>query len=135
MGRISQLADPRDEACATGDDDVPAVVDVRGVTRRYGAKLALDDVIFRVPAGSVVGLVGENGAGKTTLIKHVLGLLKAQAGLVRVFGLDPVAEPVRVLSQIGYLAEEPDLPGWMRVGELLRYVAAFYAAWDHGYAE
>ena len=48
-----------------------------------------------MPRGVVFGLVGENGAGKTTLIKHVLGLLKAQAGTVRVFGLDPVREPVR----------------------------------------
>ena len=88
-----------------------------------------------MPAGSVVGLVGENGAGKTTLIKHILGLLKAQSGTVRVFGLDPVADPVGVLSRIGYLSEEPDMPGWMRVRELIRYVAAFYPTWDHDYAE
>ena len=105
------------------------------VSRRFGDKLALDDVSFRVPAGSVVGLVGENGAGKTTLIKHILGLLKAQSGSVRVFGLDPVADPVGVLSRIGYLSEEPDMPGWMRVHELIRYVAAFYPTWDHDYAE
>lgn len=82
-----------------------------------------------------MGLVGENGAGKTTLIKHILGLLKAQAGSVRVFGLDPVADPVGVLANIGYLSEEPDMPGWMRVHELIRYVSAFYPAWDSEYAE
>src|SRR5205814_954024 len=76
-----------------------------------------------------------NGAGKTTLIKHVLGLLKAETGSVRVFGLDPVAEPVRVLSEVGYLSEDPDLPGWMRVRELMLYVAAFYPNWDASYAE
>jgi ABC-2 type transport system ATP-binding protein len=54
---------------------------------------------------------------------------------VRVFGLDPVADPVGVLSRIGYLSEEPDMPGWMRVRELVRYVAAFYPTWDHDYAE
>jgi hypothetical protein len=54
---------------------------------------------------------------------------------VRVFGLDPVDEPVSVLSRIGYLSEEPDLPGWMRVHELIRYVSAFYPGWDHEYAE
>jgi ABC-2 type transport system ATP-binding protein len=83
----------------------------------------------------VHGLVGANGAGKTTLIKHILGLLRAQSGSVRVFGLDPVADPVAVLSRIGYLSEENDLPGWMRIDELLRYTRAFYPAWDDDYAE
>jgi ABC-2 type transport system ATP-binding protein len=111
------------------------IVEVRNVTRRFGTKIALDDVNFEVPAGSVVGLVGENGAGKTTLIKHILGLLKAQSGSVRVFGRDPVADPVDVLSRIGYLSEEPDMPGWMRISQLLRYIAAFYPSWDYAYAE
>jgi ABC-2 type transport system ATP-binding protein len=52
-----------------------------------------------------------------------------------VFDLDPADQPVSVLGQIGYLSEEPDLPGWMRVRELLRYVQAFYPAWDERYAE
>lgn len=110
-------------------------VEIRGVSRRFGNKLAMDNISLSVPAGAVLGLVGENGAGKTTLIRHMLGLLKAQTGSVRVFGRDPVAEPVGVLSRIGYLSEEPDLPGWMRVHELLRYVAAFYPRWDAAYAE
>jgi ABC-2 type transport system ATP-binding protein len=54
---------------------------------------------------------------------------------VRVFGLDPVAEPKAVLGRIGYLSEQPDLPGWMRVEELLRYSQAFYPKWDAAYAE
>ena len=74
-----------------------------------------------VSRGSVLGLVGENGAGKTTLIKHLLGALKAQAGSVRVLGLDPVADPVGVLGRVGYLSERRDLPGWMRVDEFMRY--------------
>jgi ABC-2 type transport system ATP-binding protein len=111
------------------------VIAVTGVTRRFGAKTALNDVTLTVPRGVVYGLVGANGAGKTTLIKHILGLLAAQKGSVRVFGLDPVADPVDVLSRIGYLSEENDLPGWMRVGELLRYTRAFYPKWDDDYAE
>ena len=78
---------------------------------------------------------GANGAGKTTLIRHVLGLSKAQSGTVRVFGLDPVKEPVNVLSRVGYLSEEGDLPGWMRVDELMRYMRAFYPTWDEEYAQ
>jgi len=54
---------------------------------------------------------------------------------VRVFGKDPVADPVGVLSHIGYLSEEPDIPGWMRITELLTYARAFYPTWDAAYAE
>jgi ABC-2 type transport system ATP-binding protein len=111
------------------------VIDVSGLTRRFGDKTALDSVSVSMPRGAVYGLVGANGAGKTTLIKHILGLLRAQSGSVRVFGLDPVADPVAVLSRIGYLSEENDLPGWMRVDELIRYTRAFYPAWDDAYAE
>ncbi|MBN2022898.1 MAG: ABC transporter ATP-binding protein [Pirellulales bacterium] len=115
--------------------DREAVIQTQDLSRHFGDVTALDNVTLTVPRGSVFGLVGVNGAGKTTLIRHVLGLLKAQAGSIRVFGLDPVAEPVRVLARIGYLAEENDLPDWMRVGELLRYTRAFYPTWDESYAE
>jgi ABC-2 type transport system ATP-binding protein len=111
------------------------VIEIRGVTRRFGAKRALDDVSLVVPRGLVFGLVGANGAGKTTLIRHVLGLLQAQTGSVRVFGRDPVKGPVSVLSRLGYLSEEGDLPGWMRVDELMRYMRAFYPTWDEAYAQ
>ena len=110
------------------------VVSVTGLERRFGSKLALDGLSLEVPRGQVFGIVGENGAGKTTLIKHLLGLLRAQQGQVRVFGQDPVSKPKDVLKRIGYLSEEPDMPGWMRVNELMRYMAAFYPDWDQNYA-
>src|SRR5262245_27566245 len=124
--RLSELADfsPTD-----------SIVEIDRLSRRFGSKLALDDADFRVPSGSVAGLVGESGAGTTTLIKHILGLLKAQTGSVRVFGLDPVAEPVRVLSRIGYLSEAPDMPWGVRIQELTRSIAAFYPTWVPVYAE
>ena len=111
------------------------VIEVAHLSRSFGTTRALSDVSLAVPPGCVLGLVGENGAGKSTLIKHVLGLWRAQVGSVRVFGLDPVAAPVAVLGRIGYVSEEPDLPGWMCVWELLRYTQAFYPRWDTGYAE
>src|SRR5947207_4472343 len=116
-------------------NSVDNVVEIKNVTRQFGAKRALDNVSLAIPRGVVFGLVGANGAGKATLIKHVRGRLKAQAGSVRVFGLDPVKEPVNVLSRVGYLAEEGDLPGWMRVDELMRYTRAFYSTWDEAYAQ
>jgi len=111
------------------------VIEVAGLSRRFGRKEALRDVTLRVSRGQVFGLVGENGAGKTTLMQHVLGAYKAQAGTVQVFGIDPVYDPTAVLSRIGYLSEDRDLPGWMRVNELMRYTQAFYPNWDPAFAE
>lgn len=110
------------------------LIEVQGLTRTYGKHRALDNINLTVERGTVLGLVGQNGAGKTTLIKHILGLLKPEQGTVRVFSRDPVADPPGVLSRIGYLSEEGDLPGWMRVDELMRYSAAFYPGWDQHYA-
>jgi ABC-2 type transport system ATP-binding protein len=119
----------------TNGDFREPVIEVHRLVRRFGAKTALDGVSLSVPRGSVFGLVGANGAGKTTLIRHLLGLLKPTTGAVHVFGLDPVANPVGVLSRVGYLSEENDLPGWMRVDQLIRYARAFYPGWDPAYAE
>lgn len=66
-----------------------SVVNVSELTRRFGARTALASVSLSMSRGAVYGLVGANGAGKTTLIKHILGLLRAESGSVRVFGLDP----------------------------------------------
>ena len=110
------------------------VVAIANLSRSFGKKEALNDVTLTVPRGCVFGLVGDNGAGKSTLIKHLLGLWLAETGSVRVFGLDPVSNATAVLARIGYLSEQPDLPGWMHVSELLRYTQAFYPRWDPAYA-
>ncbi len=112
-----------------------AVIAVSDLACRFGAKTVLDSLSLYVPRGSVFGLVGENGAGKTTLIKHLLGLLVPQAGTVRLFGMDPVADTVAVLGRVGYLSEHRELASWMRVDELMRFTAAFYPSWDTRYAE
>jgi ABC-2 type transport system ATP-binding protein len=111
------------------------IVEIQALSRRFGKREVLSDIDLTVPRGGVLGLVGENGAGKTTLLKHMLGLFKAQRGSVRVFGLDPVADPKGVLSRIGYLSEDRDMPEWMRVGELLNYTRAFYPDWDPAFAD
>ena len=110
------------------------VVEVNGLSRRFGQKVALDGVSFEAMEGRIYGLVGANGAGKTTFIKHLLGLLRAKSGSVRVFGLDPVREPVGVLRRVGYLSEERELPEWMRIDELMRYTQAYHPNWDADYA-
>lgn len=111
------------------------IVKISNLSRRFGSKQVLRDIDLTVAQGKVLGLVGENGAGKTTLLKHMLGLFKAQKGSVRVFGLDPVADPKGVLQRIGYLSENREMPEWMRVGELMNYTRAFYPDWDPTFAD
>jgi ABC-2 type transport system ATP-binding protein len=111
-----------------------SIVRIKKLCRQFGEQTALDDISIDVSAGQVFGIVGENGAGKTTLIKHMLGQYVAHQGSVEMFGEDPVAEPKHVLSKIGYLSEEPDMPSWMTVKELLAYTSAFYPAWSDDYA-
>ena len=83
-----------------------SVISVSELTRRFGATTALDSVSLSLPRGAVYGLVGANGAGKTTLIRHVLGLLRAQSGSVRVFGLDPIVRRDILGAVIRTIADE-----------------------------
>ncbi len=115
--------------------DDTSMITITNLSRRFGSKLALDRVSLEVKPGCVFGLVGENGAGKSTLIKHILGLLRAETGTVRVFGLDPVADPVGVLSRIGYPSEPPDLPGWIRLDDVMASTRAFFPRWETAYAK
>jgi len=100
------------------------VVEVENLSRHFGTMLALNNICLQMQPGLVYGLVGANGPGKTTLMKHLLGLLRAKHGSVRVFGMDPVQYPVRVLARVGYLSEDRDLPEWMRINELKERHAA-----------
>ncbi|MFT7471294.1 MAG: ABC-2 type transport system ATP-binding protein [Kiritimatiellia bacterium] len=110
------------------------VVEVNNLSRSFGKTNALDSIDFKAGRGKVYGLVGANGAGKTTFIKHLLGLLRAKSGTVRVFGEDPVRKPENVLKRIGYLSEERDIPDWMSIDELMRYTSAYHSGWDQNYA-
>lgn len=114
--------------------DNESVIDIQSLSREFRDCRALDEVDVVVKRGQVFGIVGENGAGKTTLIKHILGLYKAEKGSVSVFGMNPVTHPAEVLAKIGYLSEQPDLPGWMSIAQYMSYMSAFYPNWDHVYA-
>ncbi len=110
------------------------LVEVEGLSRSFGEKLALDNLNFEAKPGHVYGLVGTNGAGKTTLIKHLLGLYRSNSGSVRIFGLDPAKKPALVLGRIGYLSEDRELPDWMSIEELMRFSQAYHPNWDNAYA-
>src|SRR5438132_799993 len=83
-----------------------SVISVSELTRRFGATTALDSVSLSLPRGAVYGLVSANGAGKTTLIPHILGLLGAQSGSTRVFGLDPIVRRDILGAVIRTIADE-----------------------------
>jgi ABC-2 type transport system ATP-binding protein len=90
----------------------------------------LRGVSFALDAGEVVGLLGKNGAGKTTLIRIALGLIEAQAGSVRVFGLDPRSDPLEVKSRVGYVSEDQILPPFLRVHQVIDLHRDLFPTWD-----
>src|SRR6059036_3848810 len=105
-------------------------IEAEGLTRRFGRKLAVSGLSFRVPHGSLFALLGPNGAGKTTAIKLLMNLLEPTRGNVRVLGTDSTRLGPSELAQIGYVSENQRLPGWMTVAELLAYLRPLYPAWD-----
>jgi ABC-2 type transport system ATP-binding protein len=115
--------------------DGELAVDTRGLTKRFGDQVALNDVTLQVPTGAVYLLVGPNGAGKSTTLKVLLDLVRAEQGTADVFGLDTRQRAPEVRANVGYVPERPDWGyGWMRVGRLLAHHALYYPTWDQTYA-
>jgi ABC-2 type transport system ATP-binding protein len=109
-------------------------IEMQGVHKSFRRKQVLSGLSLNVERGKTFAFLGLNAAGKTTAIRMLLGLLKRDGGEIRVLGLDPEQEPLKVRSRVGYLAEDQQMYGWMRVEEILRFVAPFYATWDHDLA-
>ena len=107
-----------------GNDAGGPAIEAVGLTKRYGEKLAVDGLDLTIGRGEVFGLLGPNGAGKTTTILMLLGLTEPTAGSARVTGLDPVRDPLRVKSRVGYLPDEVGFYEDMTARENLRYTAA-----------
>ncbi|MET3666942.1 ABC transporter ATP-binding protein [Caulobacter sp. 1776] len=84
---------------------MPAAIETEGLTRRFGARRAVDDVSMAVPERAVYGFLGRNGAGKTTTLKMVLGLIRPTAGVARVSGLDVTRDRIRAARKVGALLE------------------------------
>ncbi len=109
---------------------VPAI-EFQAVDKSFRKNRVLRGTTFQVETGRTFAFLGRNGAGKTTAIRMLLGLLNRDDGVIRVLGLDPQIDPVGVRSRVGYLAEDQTMYGWMRCEEILRFMAPFYATWDH----
>jgi ABC-2 type transport system ATP-binding protein len=117
------------------DDSRNAVIELRDVRKSFGKKAVLQGVNMSVPAGQTFAFLGRNGAGKTTTIRMLLGLLKPDSGDVRVLGLDPRKDGVEIRRRVGYVAEDPVLFGWMKVRQLISFMAPFYPTWDTKWAK
>jgi ABC-2 type transport system ATP-binding protein len=100
------------------------MIDVERIGKTFGSHVALSDVTFRVPRGTVVGLLGKNGAGKTTTLRILAGVIRPTSGRVLVDGLDSAQDPLSARSRIGYLAESAPLYPELRVLEHLLFRAA-----------
>jgi ABC-2 type transport system ATP-binding protein len=96
------------------------------LTKRFGEKLAVNDVSFQVQSGEIFGFLGPNGAGKTTTIKMIVGLLKPTSGLVQVGGYDVQSQPLQAKAVNGYVPDEPNLYAKLTGRELLRFVGDLY---------
>jgi ABC-2 type transport system ATP-binding protein len=99
------------------------MIEVAGLTKRYGPTLAVSDVSFEVQKGEVLGFLGPNGAGKTTTMRVITGYLSPSEGRVRVAGYDVVEEPLEAKRRTGYLPEAPPVYPDMTVVEYLAFVA------------
>lgn len=104
------------------------VVEVHHLTKRYGERVAVDDLSFTVDEGEIFGILGPNGAGKTTTVETIAGLRAPDRGSVRVLGLDPIADRRRLREVVGVQPQESRLPDRLTVAEALDLYASFYRA-------
>ncbi len=110
---------------AADDASLPPLLELRSVTKRYGARTALDAISLQLRAGEIFGLLGPNGAGKTTLLRIAVDLLRPDAGELLLFGRRPGPS---ALGRIGYLPEERGLPTRARPLEMLTYIGELKGA-------
>ena len=108
-----------------------AAIELAGVVKRYGAALALDGVTFDVARGEMFGLIGSDGAGKTTAIRLMCGLLRPDAGQVRVLGHNPVGEHRQLTGRVGYLSQRFSLYGDLTIDENVAFFAEVHGVRDY----
>ena len=102
------------------------ILQVEGLTKRFQAKLAVEQLSFSLDSGSIVGLLGGNGAGKTTTLSMLLGLLEPTSGTIQLFGHDFVSNRHATLHRMNFCSPYVDLPQRLTVSENLRVFARLY---------
>jgi ABC-2 type transport system ATP-binding protein len=104
---------------------MPALIEARDLTKRYGAHVALDRANFTVESGRIVGLIGPNGAGKTTALRAILGLTSYE-GQLQVLGREPLRDRTALMHDACFIADVAVLPSWLRVDHAIDFVAGVH---------
>src|SRR2546423_487504 len=115
-------------------DDVMATIEAHGLRKVFGTTVALENVDLRVEEGRILGLIGPNGAGKTTALNAILGLTSYE-GELKVLGRDPWNAREELMRDVSFIADVAVLPRWIRVSQLLEYVAGVHPRFDRAKAE
>ena len=112
-----------------------AAIETQGLSKRYGATVALDSLDLEIEPGEVYGFLGPNGAGKTTTIRLLLGLHRPSAGAARLFGIDAMRDPVAAHRRVAYVAGEPFLWPALTSAETFEFLARLRGGTDVAYRE
>ena len=107
-----------------------SVIRARAMNKRYGQVQALADFELTVEPGRIVGLIGPNGSGKTTALKSLLGLTTLDSGQIEVLGMEPYSQRPALMQHVAYIADVGTLPRWIRVRELLAFIADTHPTFD-----
>jgi ABC-2 type transport system ATP-binding protein len=110
-----------------------AIIEAEGLTKHYGSKRGIIDVSFQVDGGEVFGFLGPNGAGKTTTIRVLMALLRADAGVARIAGMDVWERSVEIKRLVGYAPGEPALDPNLTGGQILEYFGHLRGGVDQAY--
>lgn len=99
------------------------MLEVKGLTKKYGNELVVENLSFRVNTGEIFGLLGPNGAGKTTALKMITGLVKPDEGIITVCGFDNITNPVEMKKQIGFIPDDLNLYDYLTGREYIEFMA------------
>src|SRR6266850_2941754 len=111
-----------------------ATIEARGLRKTFGTTVALDGIDLHVEEGRILGMIGPNGAGKTTALNAILGLTSYE-GELKVLGRDPWTNRDEVMREVSFIADVAVLPRWIRVSQLLEYMAGVHPRFDRAKAE
>ena len=109
----------------TNEPYMPALIEARDLTKKYGAHIALDRANLTIETGRIVGLIGPNGAGKTSALRAILGLT-AYEGRLQVLGREPFRDRADLMNDACFIADVAVLPPWLRVDQAIDFVAAMH---------